>query len=141
MPYLAVDPGAHTGWCIFNDDGGIGWFETIHHDKIVDWLETLPGDQFKKVIIEEFMLNPPGFRNQVPKHDKMITVQVIGYVKSWAKRNKVEIIEQARNVRQVGYMYWGVKPLPKSDKLNHAYDAIAHGIYYLQRRGIREPKL
>lgn len=141
MVYLAIDPGAHTGWCLFDDEGGINWLETIHHSKVVEWLETLPAEQFKLVIYEEFKLNPPGFRNQVPKHDKMITVQVIGYLKSWAQRNNIKIIEQARNVRSVGYMYWGVKPLPKSDSMNHAYDAAAHGIYYLQRNKIRPVKL
>jgi hypothetical protein len=137
--YLSIDPGATTGWCMFDNVGGINWMNSIKHDLVIEWLETLQGVEL--VIIEEFMLNPPGFRNQVPKHDKMITVQVIGYVKSWAKRNKVKVVEQQRDKRMVGYKYWGQKPLPKSDPLNHAYDATAHGIYYLQRKGIREPQL
>lgn len=142
MTYLAIDPGKATGWCKFDDEGEIVWMGTVDFDNIYEWLKSFEVDPPKIIVIEEYRLNKgPQFKHIEHSNSKIETVQVIGMVKQWAKTVGAEVIEQARDKRIVGYKYWGEKSLPKSNRLNHAYDATAHGIYYLQRNKIREAKV
>lgn len=130
--YLALDPGMTTGFAIFSEEGEIIWIGEKDMSRMDEWLETLGGD-FKAIILESYSLYP-----HVPQmYSKMETVQVIGKIKSWAHKRGIPIVEQAPELRKIGYKYMG-KKIPSKKADSHRLDALAHGVYFLQRTGIRE---
>jgi hypothetical protein len=130
--YLGIDPGGTTGYAIFDEVGDVIDFGDIPDTEIDDWLDALDYE-IETVIIEEYRVYP-----HIPQvYSKMETPQTIARVKSWAHKAKVKVVEQPAQLTQIGYKYLGLKK-PKKKADTHKWDAVAIGVYWLQRRGIRK---
>lgn len=140
MVYIAIDPGISTGIAIFGDDGELNWFQTEKYENIYKWLETLDAQIITDIIMEDYRLNPPNWEKHEAIHSKMETTKVMGKIELWCEQNDIKLHEQARQFKSVGYKYWGKEPLPKSNPLNHAWDAVAHGMYWLVRNHKINPR-
>jgi len=133
---LALDPGGSTGWAVVHQDES-------RKTKVVDFgiLRkdlTLTGIEhwFAKVdlvVCESFLTRPKEARTGAFDYDPMETSQVIGVAKVLARLHSVPIVEQSASVKPVGYGFANQKYV-KGKKNMHAWDAVAHGIYYLVRQ-------
>lgn len=143
--WLSIDPGErNTGWAAFKKDGSDIEFGTIRNglDGVLEWIENLdPKPQ--RIIYENYRINPTishGF-------SKVLTVQVIGVIKSYAKRNKIPLHEQPNTVLKIGLKYigcYGMYYTPRGKRIKHVDDEIsawAHGVYYLQSHHIRKSRV
>lgn len=144
MRYLAIDPGEkRTGWASFDEEGtetGMGTI-TGGPDGFMDWIEGLT-DPPKEIIFEGYAVNPTinhGF-------SKVITVQLIGMIKRYAKNRNIPCHEQRNTVLPIGLRYIGMYGVynPPGKPKKHVDDqvsALAHGVYFLQTKGIRKSRV
>jgi len=144
MHYLAIDPGEkRTGWASFDEQGNELGLGTIvgDPDTFMDWLEALDPAP-KEIIYENYRVNPTinhGF-------SKVVTVQLIGMIKRYAKTRDIPLHEQdntrlsfgLRFIGMYGMYYKGRKKVKHVDDQISAY---AHGVYYLQTHGIRKSRM
>lgn len=145
MHYLAIDPGSqNTGWAMFAKDGsdlGMGKV-TGGVDNFMDWLEDL--DPQPKEIILEIYKNMPG-KNPLWKQN--YTEQVIGAIKRHARRKHITVHEQPNTVLSIGLRMSGFYRVyydENNKNIKHVDDnvsAYSHGVYYLQSKGIRKPRV
>lgn len=133
MKYLALDPGGTTGYAVFNETGdleGIG--EVFNRDELRDLLnDTKP----TLVICEDWKTNP----NISFGNNRMETVRIIGQIEEWCSTHNTIIVLQPNTIKSIGYR-WAGKSKSKNKALSHRLDAYVHGVYYLQKNGIRRPQ-
>jgi hypothetical protein len=126
IKYLAIDPGKANGICGYDAELKLRMMWTVREQDILTFLRQF--EKIDKCIIENFLLYSNKAYEQV--HSDMLTSRVIGRVENWAELGDIELIKQNASVKPLGYKYLGTKPLPKSNKLNHAMDAHAHFVYW-----------
>lgn len=130
--YLAIDPGGSNGVCGYDTRFHVLFMYTVKSDDMVEFLA-----QFKSVtkcIIENFVKYPNHKgKVRIPEYSDMETSRVIGRVESWAKQYNVELVKQLATIKETGYKWIGKKPLPKSNPLNHEWDAHVHFMYWAIR--------
>ena len=136
--YLAIDPGEVTGWCTFNSDGTINeWgqadMEEIHK-KIAEWEQI----KFTAVVCEGFII----FKHKAKKFagNRMLTIQVIGMIKSLAHRIGATYVEQDSSILPIAQKHTQIF-LPANHAESHKFSAFNHGAEYLIRQGIRKTAL
>lgn len=142
--YAGIDPGLTTGLAVANEEGEFQGFVSVHFDKIQDSLinwDTYWLQKPEVVIVEDYRLNPYTAKRVEATHSRIETVQVIGMVKIWCTSHDIECVIQDRDKKGVGYRYWGKKPLPKSNPMNHPYDAAAHLMFYMVNKKLIKVKL
>lgn len=126
IKYLAIDPGITSGTCGYDDRMRLQFMFNVKMDDMAFFLDSF--DNVKLCVYENFMLYPDKSKEQF--YSKMETSQVIGQIKSWAKLKGVELVEQPARIKPTGYNWIGKKPLPKSNKMNHGWDAHVHFMYW-----------
>ena len=145
LHYLAIDPGeGRTGWAAFDESGDDIEFSAIHGgaDAFMDWLEALEPAP-SEIIFEDYSINP------AVSHawSKGGTIQLIGMVKRYARKNSIPVHSQPSTILKVALLHVGLYTVYyKSDgsKKKHVDDQIsayAHGVYYLQKHRIRKPRV
>lgn len=146
--WAAFDPGLTTGLAVATSDFGeqakLAGYVTIRfkemEDSLLNWVkywEYLP----EVVIVEDYRKNPYYYEKQEKTQSKIETVQVIGMLKMWCRTNGIKCVEQPRDRKRIGYDNWGKAPLPKSNPMNHAYDAAAHLVYWLVQHKLMRIKV
>lgn len=145
MHYLSIDPGEKTtGWAAFDSEGSELEFGKITGgvNAFMDWLDSLVPKP-SEIIYENYRVSPTinhGF-------SKVVTIQLIGMIKRYAHTNKILLHEQPNTVLKIGLKYAGFYPLyydSQGKKKKHVDDevsAYAHGVYYLQKKGIRKSRV
>lgn len=131
--FLFIDPGETTGWATFTQDGlMLSLGQVAGLDAFTDWLEI---QDPALIVFEDYLVNP-----NIPHGGSRVeTIQVIGAIKSFAKRRSICAVPQAPHIKRIGYAWCGLKALPKSrHSISHQYDAMAHGVYYLVKERIRK---
>lgn len=140
--YLAVDPGEkRTGWARFDENGettGFGYINGI--DEFLDWLEDQPRP--KVLIMEEYRVNP-GISHAF---SRVRTVECIGGVKRFCRKNDVKLVEQRNTVLSIGLRYIGMYQVyyKGTKRIKHVDDevaALAHGTYYLVKNKLKKHRL
>ena len=132
--YLCLDPGKTTGWATF-DESGVGiTMGQVNVEELIEMLKTTPA---KVIITEDYRLFPWKAKEQV--WSKLDTVRLIGMIQLWCYLHNLQLILQDPNIKSIGYMWAGLKKAA-SHKNSHERDAYVHGVYYLQRQGIRKPQ-
>lgn len=133
--YLAVDPGTHTGWAIWNEEGECIDCGTTHsdealHNKLSEFTT------IKKVIIEDYTLWFHKARKQAGS--KMPAPKAIGIVETFARNWEADIIKQGSDIKPIAEKWTGrsTKGIPKSQ--THVLDALNHGDYFLIKNDIKE---
>lgn len=137
VAYLAIDPGLTTGWAAFDISGELIGMGQVHGiDQFDDKLGNF--SRLLAIICEDFLHNP-----NVPQGgSRGPAQQVIALVRRYSRYAKVKLVMQASRILKVGYAWACIKQLPKSRHAeSHQFDAVAHGVYYLQRNGIRRSSL
>lgn len=137
--YVFIDPGESTGWTIFDVDGNEVSMGTCRgFDDLFNWLESWKLNQFKRVIIEEFKLYP--WKSNAQMWSQFFTVEVIGAVRFKSSQFNIPFEKVPSRNKDMGFKYMGTTEPSHSNPLNHQLVAMAHGIYWLQVRGIRKPQ-
>jgi hypothetical protein len=145
MYYLSIDPGEKTsGWAAFDKEGKELEFGKITGgpEAFMDWLESLV-PRPTEIIYENYRVSPTlnhGF-------SKVVTIQLIGMIKRYAHTRKILLHEQPNTVLKIGLKYIGFYLMyydASGKKKKHVDDEIsayAHGVYYLQKKGIRKSRV
>lgn len=135
--YLSLDPGISTGYATFAANGDLITFGTLKgKEQLYDFLPML-SETTLDVIVENYRLYPWKAMAQV--WDSLETVRFIGAVDYWADMNGYPVHLQDPNVKGIAYKWAGIT-VPKNHALSHETDAFVHGVYYLQKNGIRRPQ-
>lgn len=131
--YLALDPGHSTGWATFDDNGDLVTMGTAkRRTEVYDLLRT---SEAEVIIMEDWISKEKvSFGG-----DKMETVRIIGAVELYCHLNDVKLYEQPNHIKGIAYLWAGI-PKPKAKVLSHETDAYVHGVYWLQKAGIRKPQ-
>jgi hypothetical protein len=136
--YLVFDPGLSTGWASFNQEGEITSKGILRGlDELISFLSDR--EDYPDVVIYE------GYRvfgHKAKAHigSKVEAVQAIGMIKVYASRWKAEIVEQPSSILSIAQLWSGVR-LPSNHDKSHDIAAYNHGVYYLQKSGIRKSRL
>lgn len=133
--YIAIDPGETCGWALFGTNGDAIIFGQFKMDKVVSWLQT-ECDTYKvlKVIIEDY--RNFGHKQQ-KKWSRNDTSKIIGKIETVCEINKVSYCLQPPSVKAIGYKWAGLGKAPANHSISHQFDAVVHGVYWLQQNGIR----
>lgn len=129
--YLAIDPGKSTGWATFNENGA-GARNGVVYSR-VDVYGLLTKVQPKFLIVEDFALFP--WKSNAQAWSKFEEVRVIGAIEFWAFVKQVPMELQPSSVLAIATKWAGLK-IPKGH-LPDEMSAYSHGVYYLQRHGLR----
>jgi len=134
--YLALDPGLHTGWCLWDAKGVFIDMGTIHGEReLHDFLASLP-TAIEVVIIEEFRL----FKNKALAQtgSKMPAPKAIAQIETFARLWNARIVKQQSSIKANAEMLTGqsTKGMPHSQ--THVIDAFNHGEYFLIKNGIKK---
>jgi len=132
--FLALDPGKTTGWASF-EESGVGI--TMGQCNVEELIEMLKTTTAKVIITEDYRLYPWKLKEQT--WSKVETVRVIGMIQLWCYLNNLQLFLQDANIKTIGYMWAGLKKAG-SHKNSHERDAYVHGVYFLQKAGIRKPQ-
>lgn len=137
LTYVSFDPGQSTGITEWDEKGNVIKVGIeLKGDKALDiYLDSLEGSSVKIFIIEEYRVYGSNLGANIGS--KVHTAQVIGYLKAWARRHKIKVIEQRADILKVAAK-WAQVTLPKG----HPPDwlsAYLHGYYYLHRQGLIKP--
>lgn len=133
MKYLAVDPGETSGWATFDSEGNMtGWGQILGFDNFDDWLDKQ--EPFDVVIYENYRLFKQRALQQAGS--KLLTVQIIGALKSKARKWGARVVEQNPDIKKIAQMWSQEKPDGAHHKNSHKIDAYNHGFYYLVNQGV-----
>jgi len=131
--YLAIDPGETYGWASFDAKGEVVNMGQFHWHGDIKTLDNLIGDFIHTVIVEDY--KNFGWMQQ-KKWTKNQTSKNIGKIEAICELKGIKLELQPNTVKSIGYM-WAGRAAPKNHSISHQYDAFAHGVYYLQSKGIR----
>ncbi len=134
--YLSFDPGLRTGVVGWTHKGIPLLIAVYKQEELDTFLYTLDTQYLKEVILEEYRVNNNKFNHQ---GSKVYTIQVIGQIKAWARINKIPVVEQRTQAKDIAAM-WSQTVVPKGhmpDKMS----AYLHGYYRLHMLGIIKAKV
>jgi hypothetical protein len=136
--YISFDPGEHTGWATFDNAGRAIDHDFVHgRQDLYELLDHLEWSPIKHVIIEDFFLFPWKAKEQ--GWSDFETARVIGVLQDRCYLSKTEYTMQPANFKPIAYK-WAGMTVPKNKLQTHAADAYVHGVYYLQKLGVRTPQ-
>ena len=133
--YLAIDPGHMCGYALFDGKGEIASYGQFSMDKTVLVLtELIEANELKHIIVEDY-------RNyghmQQKKWSRNDTSKIIGKIETLAEIHNIPVFLQGAHVKIIGYKWAGLGEAPSNHKISHQFDAVAHGVYFLQQNVIR----
>lgn len=123
---LAIDPGKSNGVCAYSNLGELLFMATVAEKDMPFLLNCLR--KVHTCIVEDFLLYPN--KSKAQAYSTMNTSRVIGVIEGWAAINQITLKKQKATVKNTAYKWAGLKPLSKSNPLNHALDAHIHFIYW-----------
>lgn len=136
--FLALDPGKSTGYAYFKANGEYLAGGTIRgYESAYEWFQTIPWNQLDSVIVEDFRLYT--WKAQQQSWSRLETVKLIGAVEILGKMNNIPVVLQSPAHKPIAYMWAGLK-VPKNHDMSHETDAFVHGVYYLQKHGVRRAR-
>lgn len=134
--YLALDPGLHTGWAIWDEDGLFINMGTTHtYDELHDLLAGFPIG-IKVVIVEDFKLFKHKARQQAGS--RMPAPRAIGQIETFARLWGATIVKQPSIIKDSAERLTGVSTKGLPHDQTHVLDAYNHGEYYLIGQGIKK---
>lgn len=139
--YLAIDPGISTGYATFRANGDLIRTGTLRKGKeeLYPFLAKLEPerDMTLDIVVENYRLYP--WKAMAQSWDSLETVRFIGAIDLWATWCKYSVHLQDPQVKSIAYKWAGITK-PKNHDMSHETDAFVHGVYYLQKAGIRRPQ-
>lgn len=141
--YIFIDPGETTGWAKFNSEGETTNLGQIRgFDNWCEWLSNninnMNSFDIIKIVAENFTLYP--WKSQAQMWSEFETVQVLGALRYVCNRLNIPYETVPARDYPMGFRYQGMNVPPHSNPLHDQLVAHAHGVFYLQKRGIRKPQ-
>lgn len=136
LTYLAIDPGDVTGWAAFDEKGDIITLGQVEDSEFSSWARQVINPRLKAIICEDYRIMSQ--KAQSHSWSRVPTIKKIGVIEDNAAFHGVKVILQPNNAKSTGYA-WGGITAPSNHGISHQYDAYAHGVYYLQKSGVRKP--
>lgn len=133
---ISVDPGESTGIAFWEDDGTLISRTTYDMDQLLEFT-TIDDRSIKVIVCEDYRLRQG--KQMVQTGSRFVAVQVIGALKSLAKRVGAKFVLQPANVLTVAALHSGIKR-PSNHAISHDIDAYNHGYYYFETKGLLHPK-
>lgn len=132
---LSVDPGKRIGVAFWTEEGRCQFRVVMTFEELDDFFET---DRYiEEIVYEGFRLDHRAARQ---KGSNVDAAQVIGMLKSQARRRGIDIRSQTNTILPVAALHAGIK-LPKGH-LPDELSAYLHGFYYLEEaHGFRPSQL
>lgn len=135
MWLLAIDPGGTTGWASFDRKGKPIAFDKIKgHDEFLDWLEE---QKPERIVCESYKVRP-GVNHSF---SDVPTLQLIGAIKRWARKQGIEVKEQQPADMYIGLRHLGLYTTYKGKHVPDNISALAHGEYYLIKNKLKRHNL
>jgi hypothetical protein len=137
--WISFDPGKTTGMTVWSSVGKAEpqcvRVEQFNEEELDNFLEKLVDplripDVF---IIEEYIIF--GHKKNAHIGSKVETVQVIGQLKAFARKYKIEIVEQPARILTIAQLWSGCK-IPSDHSISHWASAYNHAYYYLHKQGL-----
>lgn len=141
--WISFDPGKTTGITV--------WYQEVekepqciqvgqlNEEELDIFLDELPKNKIPDVfIIEEYRIF--GQKKNAHVGSKVETIQVIGQLKAFARKHKIEIIEQPANILVIAQL-WSGKKMPKDHSNSHWVSAYNHAYYYLHKQGLLKARV
>jgi len=140
VKYLSLDPGNSTGWATFRENGSAIEFGTVKgkvnfYDLLSNMQTSEP--EWTHIICENYKLYP--WKSTEQAWSQLDTVRIIGALEMFAHDHLLDLTFQDPSVKTIAYKWAGLA-VPKQKAQTHETDAYVHGIYYLQKAGIRTPQ-
>lgn len=133
--YVAFDPGLTSGFACFDADGDVikmGQFKMINLTETLSYLIT---EGLKAVICEDYRNHGWTQQKRWSRND---TSKIIGKIELMCELRSVPCHLQSNTVKAIGYRWAGLGEAPSNHDISHQYDAVAHGVFWLQQNGVRE---
>jgi hypothetical protein len=137
LRYLAIDPGHTTGVAWFKENGDLDNADEFTMEKVNDFLDQQITNQIGLIICEDFRLYP--WKSSQQSWSRLETVRIIGAIDYRAHQCGIPIVYQDPAIKAIAYKWAGKTPA-KNHSESHVLDAYVHGVYYLQKNGIRRPQ-
>jgi hypothetical protein len=137
MRYLAIDPGHTTGLAWFKDNGDLDDMAEFKLSHLNTFLDQEVTNQICMIIVEDYKLYP--WKSMAQSWSRLETVRVIGAIDYRAHQCGIPVVYQDPAIKGIGYKWAGKTPA-KNHADSHMLDAYVHGVYYLQKNGIRVPQ-
>jgi hypothetical protein len=152
--YLSLDPGVSTGYATFKADGNVIRTGTLRKGKeelypflrllalskiedFQNYLESTSVNPQLDIIVENYRLYP--WKSMSQSWSSLETVRFIGAIDFWATLHEYPVHLQDPQVKGIAYKWAGLT-VPKNHDMSHETDAFVHGVYFLQKNGIRKPQ-
>ena len=132
---VSVDPGETTGIAYWSDKGEFVEKEMLTEEQLFDKLEAL--ENVTVIVCEDYRLRQG--KQMVQTGSRFVAVQIIGALKSYARRVGAKFVLQPANVLTIAALHSGVKR-PANHARSHDIDAYNHGYYYFETKGLLQPK-
>lgn len=143
--YASWDPGGSgvrrtTGLTYWDERANMIIMKSLSEEEFDREIENIPSS-VKVFILEKYV--PFGHINHTG--NKLLTSQRIGDIKGYARRNKIEVIEQDSKILPIACMWAGIK-WPRNNKgqklhLPDSLSSYAHGYYYLFNKRLIKPRV
>ena len=124
---IGIDPGMTTGWAQFTDGVPTGMDQIYGLDALTDFVEEMTKPDL--IVMEKYALWKWLALQQ--SGSKMEVAQAEGIVKSYARRNRLELVEQAPNILGTAKLWTKVDHAKGSHDFSHWKSAYNHAAYYL----------
>lgn len=140
--YYFIDPGESTGWAKFNAQGeAIDIGQVKGFDNWCQWLRVHvnleTAMEINKIVAEKFTLYP--WKSNSQMWSEFETVQVLGHLRGKCVDLAIPYETVPAKDYAMGFRYQGMDVPSHSNPLHDQLVAHAHGVFYLQSRGIRKP--
>lgn len=126
---LSVDPGKNIGMALWSLTGVLIFKKVLDFDTLDDFLENT--QNISEIVYEDYTTNP--WKKQ--GGSKQQAAQVIGMLKSHARRRGIDIVCQPNTILRVAALH-SATPVPAKGHIKDDIAAYLHGWYYFETLGI-----
>jgi hypothetical protein len=134
VKYLAIDPGETSGWAQFDAQGNAIAYGQFKLKDVKESLQRLVSSDLLAVIVEDYKVHPWQKQRGFSRNE---TSKIIGRIEMICELRNIKMVLQPNTVRAIGYKWAGLDEQPTNHAISHQFDAVAHGVYWLQMNGIR----
>lgn len=144
--WVSFDPGKTTGMTFWiknkeTEEPQCILVNQFNEEELDDFLEDIGGNPLKQpdvMIVEEYRIF--GQKKNAHVGSKVETIQVIGQLKAFARKHKIEIVEQPANILVIAQL-WSGKKMPSDHSKSHWVSAYLHAYYYLHKQGLLKARV
>lgn len=135
--YVSFDPGekGNIGYVVWDEKAAPIKLDQVSIEGLDKLFEELP-DTVTTFIVEGYTV----FGHVNHTGSKVVTAQVIGYIKGEARSRKITCVEQPSSILAVAQKWAGMSMKGKHS-VSHWKSAYLHGYYYLHQKGLIRPRV